>query len=146
MTIVDILKSNVTLLTSDKEIIAKNGTLTVFEQKNIFGSMINRVYLIGNVMCGTTRGFHAHRKLHQVIIVINGSITISVDDGSNKKDVTLDSQNKALLIGPNIWRTMTWNDNLASLLVLASEVYDEEDYIRDYEEFLSIVKNEDYSI
>jgi dTDP-4-dehydrorhamnose 3,5-epimerase-like enzyme len=146
MTIVDILKSNVTLFTSDKEIIAENGTLTVFEQKNIFGSMINRVYLIGNVMFGTTRGFHAHRKLHQVLIVINGSITISVDDGNNKKDVTLDSQNKALLIGPNIWHTMTWNDNSASLLVLASEVYDEEDYIRDYEEFLSMVKNEDYSI
>ena len=139
MTSVDILKSNVTLFTSDNEIIAENGTLTVFEQKNIFGSMINRVYLISNVKIGTTRGFHAHRKLYQVLIVLNGSIIISVDDGNYKANVTLDSQNKALLIGPNIWHTMTWNDNSATLFVLASDVYDEEDYIRDYEEFLSMV-------
>jgi len=135
----DILKSNVTLFTSNKEIIAENGILTVYELKNIIWFIINRVYLIGNVTLGTTRGFHAHRKLRQMLIVINGFFTISVDDGNNKRHVILDSQNKALYIGPYIWHTMTWNDNSASLLVLASEVYDEEDYIRDYLEFLSIM-------
>jgi dTDP-4-dehydrorhamnose 3,5-epimerase-like enzyme len=146
MTNQHILNSNVNLFTSDKEIIAENGNLTVFEQIFYWGSRINRVYLIGNVMIGTTRGFHAHRKLSQVLIVINGSITISVDDGKHKKDVTLDSQNKALFIGPNVWHTMTWNDDSASLLVLASELYDEDDYIRDYNEFLSWVNNDKYSI
>lgn len=111
------------------------GSITIFEDL-ISLSDINRVYIISDVQKGITRGHHSHIQLHQILICLNGSITIDIDDGKSKKQVMLDSNKVALYIGPRIWRTMTWNDNYASLLVFASEIYDSEDYIRDYKSFL----------
>lgn len=145
MTRTDIIPRLVTLISSSKVILNELGNITVIEDEIILGLSPRRLYFINNVPKGTIRGHHAHKELHQLLVCINGSITIDVDDGINMKSVTLDSNKKALYIGPNIWHTMKWNDDLAYLVVLASEVYDEKDYIRNYEDFLNGKKNEDDS-
>lgn len=134
--------SFVKVIITDKEVLRNDELMTVFEEDNFPPFDIKRMYIISNVKEGTTRGNHSHKKLKQVLISINGSITVTVDDGANKNLVVLDSHNTTLYIGPNIWRTMTWNDDFATLIVLASENYDESDYIRSYDKFLKGRKNE----
>ena len=89
---------------------------------------------------GSRRGFHAHRKLQQVLIAIHGSCKILLDDGSQKQIVELTKPNEGLLVGNAMWREMYDFSDGAVLMVLASEFYDEADYIRNYEDFLEYVK------
>jgi len=87
------------------------------------------------------RGYHAHRDLQQVAICISGSCKFLLDDGRERvENVILDSPNKGLFIDKMIWREMYDFSDDCILLVLASEYYDESDYIRDYEEFLKLIK------
>lgn len=100
---------------------------------------IKRVYYLYDVPGGETRGGHAHKKLHQLIIAASGSFDIVLDDGFIKKTVTLNRPNFGLYIPPSIWRDLNNFSSGAVLLVLASEKYSEEDYIREYNEFLNYV-------
>lgn len=137
----EVIPRSVLLFKENNEITDHLGKIVVFEDFNIFFKA-KRLYVVSKVLNGSTRGHHAHKELHQFLVAINGNITIQVDDGSIKRTVVLKSQKNGLYIAPNVWRTMTWNDDSALLLVLASEVYEEKDYIREYCEFLRWVKNE----
>lgn len=100
---------------------------------------IKRVYYITNVSDDKRRGFHAHKALRQVMFCISGSCKVMLDDGREKTDVLLDSPNEGLIIDSVIWREMYDFSPDAVLLVLASEHYNEEDYIRDYKEFIKYI-------
>lgn len=101
---------------------------------------IKRVYYLYDVPGGETRGGHAHKILHQLIIAASGSFDIVLDDGFIKKTVTLNRPNYGLYVPPGIWRDLNNFSSGAVLLVLASEKYLEEDYIREYSDFLSYKK------
>lgn len=97
---------------------------------------INRIYYIYDVPAGTWRGGHAHKRLRQLLFCPNGSIEILLTDGKDHESVMLDRPNKALIIGPGLWRDMVWHTDRAVLCVAASEHYDETDYIRNYDAFI----------
>ncbi|HCU01667.1 MAG: WxcM domain-containing protein [Candidatus Moranbacteria bacterium GW2011_GWE1_35_17] len=102
---------------------------------------IKRVYYIYDTTPGTVRGHHAHKKLKQLLVATSGSCTIVCDDGKEKREFILDWPNKALYVEGMIWRDMKNFSKGAVLMVLASEYYDENDYIRDYNVFLKELKN-----
>ncbi|WP_201580290.1 FdtA/QdtA family cupin domain-containing protein [Psychrobacter sp. Pi2-52] len=97
---------------------------------------IKRIYYIFDTLSGVSRGFHAHQKLQQVLICVKGSCRILLDDGKHKENIILNSPQTGLLIENLIWREMHDFSEDCVLLVLASEYYDESDYIRDYDNFL----------
>ena len=101
---------------------------------------IRRVYYIYDVAPGERRGFHAHIKLEQCLICIHGSCTILLDDGSEQESVVLNNPSEGLYVGPGTWREMYDFTQGSVLLVLASEYYDENDYIRNYEKFKAYIK------
>ena len=88
---------------------------------------------------GVRRGFHAHKSLEQILICIHGSCKVLLDNGTEKKIVSLEKPYEGLYIANNMWREMYDFSEDAVLMVLASEYYKEEDYIRDYNEFLRMV-------
>ena len=98
---------------------------------------IKRVYYIYDTNI-EPRGFHAHAKLEQVIVVLAGSCIFELDDGKNKEIVELNSPDIGLYIGVNMWRIMREFSSDCRLMVLASDYYDENEYIRDYNNFIKI--------
>lgn len=112
------------------------GNLTPVEGNDDVPFEIKRVYYLYDVPSGANRGGHAHKELRQLIIAANGSFTITLDDGVNKKAITLNRPYQGLLIVPGIWRDLDDFSSGAVLLCLASEHYIEADYIRDYDTFL----------
>ena len=116
------------------------GNLTVAEQfKNVpFG--IKRVYWVYDVPGGESRGGHAHKECKEFIIAVSGSFHVTLDDGTDKKSYLLNHPYQGLLVDTGIWRTLDDFSSGSVCLVLASELYDESDYIRDYDEFLEYVK------
>lgn len=98
---------------------------------------IKRVYYLYDVPGGESRGAHGHRHLEQLIVAASGAFDITIDDGHNKKTVQLNRPDKGLYLKPGMWRDITNFSSGAICLVLASELYTEEDYIRDYQEFLN---------
>jgi dTDP-4-dehydrorhamnose 3,5-epimerase-like enzyme len=90
----------------------------------------------------STRGGHAHYELEQYVIAVSGSFTFVLDDGKNRKEVFLNHPNKALHIVSGIWREMKDFSSGSVCLVLASQKYDDKDYIRDYQIFLNLKSNE----
>jgi len=121
----------------------KTGSLSFLEvgENRDVPFSIQRVYYIYGVKRGERRGFHAHKKLQQYLICIHGSCSILLDDGSEHENILLDNPNEGLHIGPNTWREMYNFSEDAVLLVLASELYDEEDYIRNYDDFLKYIRH-----
>lgn len=113
------------------------GSLIALEQNKNVPFNIKRVYYIFNTRKDMSRGFHAHKKLEQLLICINGSCKIKVDDGKNTKIFELFSPDQGLYIGKNIWREMFAFSKGCILLVIASSYYNSKEYIRNYEEFLS---------
>lgn len=110
------------------------------EEKNIpFG--VKRVYFMYDTIAGVHRGKHAHKTLKQVLFCPCGACTISLDDGKETKEVRLDKATEGLLVEACMWREMYDFTPDAVLMVLASDYYDESDYIRDYDEFLRYVRN-----
>jgi len=99
---------------------------------------VNRVYYLYDVPGGEGRGGHAHKELQQLIVAVSGSFDITIDDGRNKKTVSLNRPYYGLHIIPGIWRDLTNFSSGAICLVLASHIYDANDYIRDYEEFMQM--------
>lgn len=116
------------------------GNLTPIEGGGDIPFDIKRIYYLYDVPSGESRGAHAHKDLQQLIIAANGSFTITLDDGINKKAFTLNRPYQGLLIVPGIWRDLDDFSSGAVLLCLASDHYISEDYIRDYEEFLKYKK------
>ena len=96
---------------------------------------ISRIYYLYNVDATAIRGSHAHYNLKQLIVAASGSFVIELFDGENKRQITMDSNNKALIVVPGIWRELSSFSNDAVCLVLASHNYLEKDYIRDLDEF-----------
>lgn len=97
---------------------------------------VKRVYYLYDVPSGKSRGAHAHKELYQFIIAASGSFDVVLDDGKNKKRFTLNRPNQGLLVVPGIWRDLENFSSKSVCLVLASMIYSEEDYIREYEQFL----------
>jgi len=102
---------------------------------------LKRIYYIFGVKKEIRRGFHAHKKLKQLLVCVSGSCEIELDDGIQKETVVLDSPATGLLIQQPVWRELSNFSDGAVLLVLASEHYDTEDYIWDYEEFRKFVSD-----
>lgn len=111
------------------------GDLTVAEQMQGVPFEIKRVFWTFNVPEGRSRGAHAHKKLRQLIVAINGSFTVNVDNGKEEKAFFLDSPTKGLLVEPGEWSSEDFFSPDGICLVLCDDHYDENDYIRDYEEF-----------
>ena len=118
----------------------KYGELVPIEGLKDIPFEIKRVYYITNVDEGIVRGHHAHRKLHQVVICIKGSCTMKLDNGNSEEEINLCRNNVGLYIGPYIWREMYNFSEDCVLLVLASDYYTEEDYIRNYDFYLKEVE------
>ncbi len=95
-----------------------------------------RYFIVHDVPSKEVRGEHAHRTLHQLLVCITGSVAVLVDDGVQRQELVLDSPELALHVPPMVWSVQYKYTSDAALLVLASDVYDPGDYIRDYEEFL----------
>lgn len=120
----------------------ERGSLIAIEEGYNAPFEIKRVYYIFDTKKGVKRGFHAHIDLKQIAIAVKGSCTFILDDGIKRDEIVLDNPNKGLLIEGLIWREMYSFSEDCVLIVLASEYYDENDYIRDYECFLKEVKND----
>ena len=115
------------------------GNIAVIE-KDIIPFEIKRVYYLYDIPSSSIRGGHSHKKLHQVLIAISGSFDVILKDGISAQTITLNKPDKGLLITTNIWRELQNFSSGAVCLVVASDVFDEKDYIRDYEDFLKIKK------
>ena len=112
------------------------GSLVALEEENNIPFSIKRVYYIFDTKEGVRRGFHAHKKLKQVAIAVKGSCRFLLDDGTERIEVVLDNPAQGLLIDSCIWREMYDFSSDCVLMVLADCHYDENDYIRDYDDFL----------
>lgn len=113
------------------------GSLVALEQGKDVPFAIKRVYYIFGTVAGVSRGYHAHKDLQQLAICVSGSCRMTLDDGSRREDVIMDSATGGVLIESMIWREMHDFSADCVLLVLASRQYDESDYIRDYDKFLA---------
>lgn len=120
----------------------ERGALVALEGNKSIPFDIKRVYYIFGTQKDVARGFHAHKQLNQVAVCITGKCRMVLDDGNIKESVWLNSASKGVMIEDMIWREMHEFSDDCVLLVLASEHYDETDYIRNYEEFLETVQND----
>ena len=117
------------------------GNITVIENNTEIPFKAERIFYLYDIPGGESRGAHAHKECHQFIIAASGSFEIYLDDGKVKKAVLLNQPYRGLHIPPGIWASEVNFSSGAICLVLASHKYDENDYIRDYDEFLTF-KNE----
>lgn len=118
----------------------ERGQLIALEEFKNIPFRIKRVYYMYDTVAGVRRGLHAHRMLEQILICVHGSCKIHLDNGYEQEEVTLDDPSEGLYVSNNMWREMYNFSPDAVLLVLASDYYDESDYIRDYNEFLRLVR------
>jgi dTDP-4-dehydrorhamnose 3,5-epimerase-like enzyme len=116
------------------------GNITIVQNDENQPFDIKRVYYLYDVPGGSERGGHAHKALYQLIVAASGSFDVILDDGRNKKIIQLNRPNFGLLVIPGIWREIVNFSSGAICLVLASEKYNEDDYIREYSDFI-IMKN-----
>lgn len=117
------------------------GNLTVAEENLDLPFDLKRAYWITDVPQDGSRGGHAHKRLKQILIAVHGSFTVSLDNGKEKKKYLLDKPTEGLFIATEIWRTLDDFSAGAVCLVLASELYEPEDYLYEYDEFLEYVNN-----
>lgn len=117
------------------------GNITIIESNNHIPFEIKRIFYLYDIPGGENRGGHAHKELYQLVIAAGGSFDILLDDGQNKKVVTLNRPYYGLLVVPGIWSELMEFSSGAVCLVLASDVYNENDYIREYKDFKNF-KNE----
>lgn len=111
------------------------GNIAVIEN-DVIPFVTKRVYYLYDVPSDASRGGHAHIQLYQVLIPLSGSFDVILHDGKDQKKITLNKPDKGLLIKPGIWRELENFSSGAICLVLASEVYKEDDYIRDFDQFV----------
>ena len=113
----------------------RKGDISVVENGKEVPFDVKRIYYLYDVPGGADRGGHAHKELYQLIVAASGAFTVELDDGTEKKAFALNRPYQGLLVKPGIWRTLTDFSSGSICMVLASEKYDEKDYIREYEEF-----------
>lgn len=118
----------------------ERGMLVALEEGNEIPFSVKRVYYMYDTASNVRRGYHAHKQLEQILICVHGSCTIHLDDGCECKEVILDSPEEGLYIANNVWREMYDFSEDAVLMVLASQLYDEDDYIRNYQEFIDYTR------
>jgi len=116
------------------------GNITVIENNKNIPFDVKRVFYIYDIPGGEDRGAHAHKVCHQFLVAASGSFEVEIDDGINKRTITLNRPFYALHIPPGIWASEKGFSSGAICLVLASHKYDEEDYIRDYSKFINFRK------
>ena len=116
----------------------ERGQLVALEGGKNIPFEIKRVYYLADLKAGLPRGFHAHKNLQQVAVCVSGKCRVVLNDGASQEEVWLDSPSKGLFIGNMIWREMHDFTPDCVFLVLASEHYDEADYIRSYSEFKEV--------
>ncbi|HLF83527.1 MAG TPA: FdtA/QdtA family cupin domain-containing protein [Blastocatellia bacterium] len=114
------------------------GSLSFAQYDETLPFLPRRYFIVFDVGEGQTRGGHAHRTVHQLLICVKGSCLVSLDDGNTRDQVWLDRPERALYIPPKIWATQQQFSSDGVLLVLASDVYDPDEYIRDYDEFVRL--------
>lgn len=122
------------------KIVDARGNLTFIEGNNHIPFDVKRVFYLYDVPTAADRGAHAHKELHQFLVCLSGSFDVSIDDGSTKDIVHLNRPWKGLHIPPMIWASEINFDPGSICLVLASALYDENDYYRDYSLFLAALK------
>lgn len=114
----------------------RRGNLSFVQSFDQIPFGIERVYFVYDVPGGSERGGHAHKELHQFIIPVSGSFDVALQDGTGKEVFRLNAPFKGLYVAPMVWRDLVNFSSGAVCLVLASEKYDESDYIRDFSQFL----------
>jgi hypothetical protein len=115
------------------------GNITIVEGNKSVPFNVKRIYYLYDIPGGEARGGHAHKELRQLIVAASGSFNVLLDDGLNKKVVTLNRPDYGLLVVPGIWRELMEFSSGAICLVLASEIYQESDYLRTYESFKNYI-------
>jgi hypothetical protein len=118
------------------------GNLTFIENSQHIPFDIKRVYYLYDVPGGSDRGSHAHKNLHQFIVAMSGSFDVVLDDGSHKKRFHLNRSHYGLYVCPMMWRFLDNFSSGAVCMVLASDLYSEHDYIRSYDSFIAITKEQ----
>jgi hypothetical protein len=119
------------------------GNITPIDNSNNIPFDVKRVYYLYDIPGGETRGGHAHKNLYQLLVAASGSFDVLLDDGVNKKIVSLNRPYLGIYIVPGIWRELINFSSGAICLVLASRKYDAGDYMRDYQEYLTFKNNGD---
>mgnify|MGYP004574714875 CR=1 FL=1 len=122
------------------EITDHRGKMIPIEYPKQLEFPLKRIYYIFDVKDGVRRGYHSHNDLEQILIAVHGKVKVLIKTPYEEEIVELDSPNKGLYIGPMIWREMFDFENEAVLVVLASHEYDENDYIRDWNDYLEKAK------
>ena len=120
----------------------RKGDISVVENGETVPFDVKRIYYLYDVPGGANRGGHAHKALQQLIVAASGSFTVTLDDGHAKRSFTLNRPYQGLMIKPGIWRNLDDFSSGSVCLVLASDLYDANDYIRDYQEFLAYKSHE----
>jgi dTDP-4-dehydrorhamnose 3,5-epimerase-like enzyme len=115
----------------------RRGHISVIENNREVPFEVKRVYYLYDVPSGEERGGHSHKDLQQLIVAVSGSFDIVVDDGAKKETFSLNRPNKGLYFPAGLWREINNFSSGAICLVLASHEYDEQDYLRDYNDFLN---------
>ncbi|CAM4160793.1 MULTISPECIES: sugar 3,4-ketoisomerase [Lelliottia] len=118
----------------------ERGLLVALEEERNIPFLIKRVYYMFDTLQGIRRGFHAHKKTRQLAIAIKGSCSFLFDDGEEKKDIILNNPAQGLMIEPGIWHEMYDFSDDCILMVLADDIYNESDYIRNYHDFIDYVE------
>lgn len=120
----------------DRHHSVRKGNLTVVENGITLPFNVKRVYYLYDVPAGESRGSHAHKELSQLIIAASGSFTVTLDDGICRRRFFLNRPYQGLFVKPGLWRDLEDFSSGAVCMVLASDIYKAEDYIRDYQEFI----------
>ena len=131
-----------TIIELDKHHSDDKGNLSVVENNITVPFSVKRAYYLYDVPGGEARGAHAHKELYQLIVAVSGSFSVTLDDVKVKRTFVLNRPYQGLLVVPGIWRDLYDFSSGAICLVLASELYDAEDYIRDYDVFFSYKNNQ----
>lgn len=130
-----------TILELDKHHSDRKGNLTVVENGKTLPFDVKRVYYLYDIPGGESRGAHAHKDLSQLIVAVSGSFRVTLDDGNIRRSFILNRPYQGLYVKPGIWRDLDDFSAGAVCMVLASDIYKKEDYIRSYEEFVEFRKN-----
>lgn len=139
------MKSSVydcSIIELDRHHSARKGDISVVENGLTVPFDTKRVYYLYDVPGGVNRGGHAHKELQQLIVAVSGSFTVVLDDGSVKRSFVLNRPYMGLYVVSGIWRVLEDFSSGSVCLVLASEKYDPDDYIRDYDEFIAFKNNQ----
>ena len=125
------------------KIVNARGNLSVIEENNQVPFLIKRVFYLYDVPSGATRGGHAHKEMQELLIALSGSFDVVLDDGVERKSYFLNRPHYGVYIPPGIWRELENFSSNSIALTLASTLYDEKDYIYDYDFFKKVKKGEE---